>query len=211
MAGVFKSMTRKIIVATSNSHKAAEIEEMLNLNGFEFLTLSDVGLKSDPEEDADTFEGNALIKARAAYNLVKQNNIDACVLADDSGICIDALNGEPGVFSARYAGINAGQDAINKKLFNKLEGVPFENRSARFVCSIAFIDENGNEICTTGTVEGRVGFEPIGDQGFGYDPIFYPEEFGFTKTFGEVSAEEKNKISHRSRSLELLKQKLDSK
>ena len=199
----------KVIVATSNAHKAQELETMLNLKSFSLQTMKEAGLTSDPIEDAPDFTGNALIKARAAYAECKDKGIDACVLADDSGICVDALGGEPGVLSARYAGVNAGQDAINKKLFKKLEDVKFEDRTAHFSCALAFIDEQGKEIVVEGVVNGRIGFEPIGEDGFGYDPIFFPDEYNYEKTFGQVSADEKNKISHRARAVDLLREKLE--
>ena len=198
----------RVIVATSNTHKAEELETMLNLPDYSLETMAEAGLTSDPEEDASTFIGNAQIKARAAFEECRHKGIEACVLADDSGISVDALGGEPGVFSARYAGVGAGQDAINKKLFAKLEGVPFEERVAHFSCALVFIDEVGNEISVEGKVHGRVGFEPIGNDGFGYDPIFYPEDYNFEKTFGEVAAVEKNKISHRARACQRLRDKL---
>ncbi len=199
---------RRVIVATSNAHKAHELETMLRIDEFKLETMADAGIDSDPIEDAETFVGNALIKARAAHRECRAKGIEACVLADDSGICVDALGGEPGVLSARYAGVGAGQDAINKKLFRKLDGVQFEERGAYFACALAFIDENGCETSVEGRVYGRVGFEPLGEDGFGYDPIFYPEEYDYTKTFGQVSSEEKNKISHRARAVALLREKL---
>lgn len=199
---------RRVIVATSNAHKAQELETMLDIPEFKLETMADAGLVSNPVEDADTFTGNALIKARAAYAECKERGIEACVLADDSGISVDKLGGEPGVLSARYAGVGAGQDAINKKLFAKLDGVPFEERGAHFSCALAFIDEDGNETVVEGKVFGRVGFGPVGDDGFGYDPIFYPLEYDYEKTFGQVSSEEKNKISHRARAVCLLREKL---
>lgn len=199
---------RKIIVATTNAHKAKEIEGMLNLSDFEVVTSSEMGLSGDAVEDAPDFIGNALIKARDAHAQCQIRGIDACVLADDSGICVDVLDGEPGVYSARYAGVGAGQDAINKKLFAKLDGVPFVDRSASFKCALAFIDEEGSEFTCEGTVDGRVGFEPVGEDGFGYDPIFFPKEYDYKLSFGQVSAEEKAKISHRARAVAKLRVKL---
>ena len=195
----------RVIVATSNAHKAQELETMLDLKDYTLETMSEAGLSSDPVEDADTFLGNALIKARAAKAECDEKGIKTCILADDSGICVDALDGRPGVFSARYAGVGAGQDAINKKLFAELKDVPFDKRTAHFACALDFIDEEGKEVSVQGEVHGRIGFEPIGDKGFGYDPIFYPEEYGFKKTFGEVESEEKNKISHRARAVAKLR------
>lgn len=200
-------MTR-VIVATSNAHKAQEIEEMLNLPEYQLETSREAGLLSDPVEDADSFIGNALIKARAAHAECVERGIDACVLADDSGISVDALGGEPGVYSARYAGEGAGQDAINAKLFANLEGVSFEERTAHFSCALVFIDQVGEETVVEGKVHGRVGFKPIGEGGFGYDPIFFPDEYDYKLTFGQVSAEEKNKISHRARAVQQLREKL---
>lgn len=202
---------RKIIVATTNAHKAKEIEDMLCLPEFEVIDALDAGIICDAEEDAPDFVGNALIKARDAHKLCIENGIDACVLADDSGICVDALNGEPGVFSARYAGVGAGQDAINKKLFAKLNGIPFDERTACFKCALAFIDEEGSEFTCEGTVEGRVGFEPVGDEGFGYDPIFFPKEYDYKLSFGQVDSNEKAMISHRARAVEMLRKKLLNK
>lgn len=199
---------RKIIVATTNAHKAAEIEEMLSLPEFEVITALDAGIICDAEEDAPDFIGNALIKARDAHVKCIEKGIDACVLADDSGICVDALSGEPGVYSARYAGVGAGQEAINKKLFAKLDGVAFEDRGASFVCALAFIDETGVEYTCEGKVFGRVGFEPVGDEGFGYDPIFFPKEYDYKLSFGQVDSSEKAKISHRARAVASLREKL---
>ncbi len=199
---------RHIIVATSNANKAKELEEMLDISEFKLITLKEAGIKSDPVEDSDEFIGNAKIKALAAREICKEKNICTCILADDSGICIDALDGRPGVLSARYAGVGAGQEAINKKIFDELDGVPFDRRTARFICTLTFIDEQDNLICVQGSVEGRVGFEPLGDQGFGYDPIFFPKEYDYKKSFGEVSAKEKNLISHRARAVALLREKL---
>lgn len=202
---------RKIIVATTNAHKAKEIEDMLRLPEFEVMTALDAGIICDAEEDAPDFIGNALIKARDAHKLCIEKGIDACVLADDSGICVDALNGEPGVYSARYAGVGAGQEAINKKLFAKLDSIPFDERTACFKCALAFIDEEGSELTCEGTVEGRVGFEPVGDEGFGYDPIFFPKEYDYELSFGQVDSNEKAKISHRARAVEMLRKKLLNK
>lgn len=199
---------RQVIVATSNAHKARELEEMLNIPDFKLITLDEAGIKSDPVEDSDEFVGNATIKALEASKICSEKNIRTCILADDSGICIDALEGRPGVLSARYAGDGAGQEAINKKIFAELKGVPFEKRGARFVCALAFVDEDEHLITVEGQVEGRVGFEPCGESGFGYDPIFFPKEYDYQKSFGEVSAEEKNLISHRARAVNLLRERL---
>ena len=195
----------RVIVATSNAGKARELEEMLDLPDYHLETLAEAGIESDPVEDGDTFSKNALIKARAAFEICKKKGIEACVLADDSGICIDSLDGRPGVMSARYAGVGAGQDAINEKIFAELKDVPFEKRDAHFACSLVFIREDGEEIWVEGRCDGKIATEPIGDKGFGYDPIFLSREYDFKKTFGEIDANEKNEISHRGLAVKNLK------
>lgn len=196
---------RRVIVATSNEGKAKELEEMLDLPNFRLETLEEAKIESDPVEDGDTFLKNALIKARVAFSVCKEKGIEACVLADDSGICIDALDGRPGVMSARYAGVGAGQDAINEKIFSELKDVPFEKRDAHFTCSLVFIREDGEEMWVEGRCDGKIADHPIGDKGFGYDPIFLSEDYDFKKTFGQIQSDEKNKISHRGRAVKLLK------
>lgn len=193
----------QVVIATSNRHKVEEIKTALDFPGWEFLTLSQVTGYPEPEEDADTFAGNALIKARAAHEATGM-----AALADDSGLVVDALDGRPGVYSARYAGVHGDDAANNAKVLAELEGVPDEQRTGRFVCALAFVDENGNEITVEGAVEGRIGYELRGSEGFGYDPMFMPEAFGFEKSLAEVSQDEKNAISHRGNALRILKEKL---
>ena len=193
----------QVVIATSNRHKVEEIKTALDFPGWEFLTLSQVTGYPEPEEDADTFAGNALIKARAAHEATGM-----AALADDSGLVVDALDGRPGVYSARYAGVHGDDAANNAKVLAELEGVPDEQRTGRFVCALAFVDENGNEITVEGAVEGRIGYELRGSEGFGYDPMFMPEAFGFEKSLAEVSQDEKNVISHRGNALRILKEKL---
>lgn len=188
---------RDVIIATNNSNKVREIREILDLDGFKFLSLKDAAITSNPIEDADTFAGNALIKARAAH----EASGGMAALADDSGLCVDALGGEPGVYSARYAGPDADDAANNALLFERLDGVVSDARSARFVCAIAFVSEDGEEYVAEGTVEGAIGFEERGENGFGYDPMFYPAGFGGL-SFAEIKSEEKNAVSHRFRALE---------
>lgn len=185
----------RIIVATKNDNKVREIADVLSPLGFEVVSQTDVGIDVDVEETGDTFEKNALIKARA-ISLV----CDDYVLADDSGLCVEALDGRPGVYSARYA----GENATDKDKYTKLLGELAEetNRRARFVTSMAFITPDGGEIVTNGEVSGKITKEPTGNSGFGYDPVFYSEEL--EKTFGEASLEEKNAVSHRSRALKAL-------
>ena len=193
----------QVVIATSNRHKVEEIKTALDFPGWEFLTLSQVTGYPEPEEDADTFAGNALIKARAAHEATGM-----AALADDSGLVVDALDGRPGVYSARYAGVHGDDAANNAKVLAELEGVSDEQRTGRFVCALAFVDENGNETTVEGAVEGRIGYELRGSEGFGYDPMFMPEAFGFEKSLAEVSQDEKNAISHRGNALRILKEKL---
>lgn len=196
-------MAKTVIIATNNAHKVEEIETALNFEGWEFKSLKDAGIESSPEETGTTFEENARIKARAAHELT-----GAAVLADDSGLVVDALNGAPGVYSSRYAGEDGNDGANNTKLLHELEGVPDEQRTARFMCVLVFIDEDGSETVAQGSVEGRIGYELKGDGGFGYDPLFWPECFNFECTLAEVTQENKNKVSHRGNALRELKKVL---
>ena len=195
----------RIIIATKNENKTREIREIFAPLGFEVISQTAAGIDIDVEETGDTFEKNACLKARAV-SLV----CDDCVLADDSGLCVDALDGRPGVYSARYA----GEDATDLEKIQKLLGelADKNDRSAKFVSSVAFVFPDGSEIVTTGEVCGKITDAPQGDNGFGYDPVFYSTELG--KTFAEASAEETNSISHRGRALlelyDKLKQILDS-
>lgn len=196
----------RVIIASNNAHKVSEIKTALDFPGWTFETLREAGLSSDPEESADTFEGNARIKAQAVKALVP----DAAVLADDSGLAVDALGGAPGVYSSRYAGEDGNDAANNAKLLKELEGVADADRTARFVCTLVFIDPEGRELVSTGTVEGRIGYRELGDQGFGYDPLFFPDAFCGQRTFAEVSQEEKNSLSHRGNALRGLREKISS-
>lgn len=195
---------KTVVIASNNVHKAREIAEVLDFPEWQFSTLRQLGIDSDPVEDAGTFEGNARIKARAARK--------ACggkaVLADDSGLEVDALDGAPGVFSARYAGENANDAENNKKLLASLSHVLGNERTARFVCTLVFIDTDGKETVVRGTVEGHIGFEERGNNGFGYDPLFLPDAFGDGRTFAEAAPEEKNAISHRGNALRRLREEL---
>lgn len=197
-------MAKTVIIASNNAHKAQEIANALSFPGWEFKALKEAGVASDPAEDADTFEGNARIKAHAAH----QASGGEAVLADDSGLEVDALNGAPGVFSARYAGEHGNDADNNAKLLAELANVPDDERTARFVCSLVFVDENGTEVTARGTVEGRIGHELHGDEGFGYDPLFLPDVFGGEKTMAEVTQEEKAAVSHRGNALRALREKL---
>ena len=193
-----------VVVATGNAHKLVEIETMLSaaLPSTRFVALSQLGQFEDPEETGVTFEENALIKARAA---VAETGFTA--VADDSGLMVDALGGEPGVYSARYAGVHGDDAANNAKLLQNLSDVPEEERTARFASVVALVEPSGQVCVGTGTCEGTVGFEGRGSHGFGYDPLFLPEDTP-GKTMAELTPEEKNAISHRFHALQDLCAKL---
>lgn len=193
----------KVVAATNNKHKLEEIRDILKDIGYEVLSLNDVGIKIDIEENGTTFRENALIKAREIWKLTGKASI-----ADDSGLEVFALNGAPGVYSARYAGVEGEEKdkANNKKLLEKMKEIPEHKRQARFVSSIAFIFPDGKEIVTEGYIYGTIGYNEKGENGFGYDPIFIID--GLDKTMAELTSEEKNKISHRANALEELKKEL---
>ncbi|MBI5893207.1 MAG: XTP/dITP diphosphatase [Deltaproteobacteria bacterium] len=188
----------KIVLATRNNHKTREIEALFKDADIHILSLKDFPNISDIVEDTDSFEGNALKKARAVAEYTKK-----IVMADDSGLQVDALNGKPGVYSSRYAGENASDEENNKKLLNEMKDIPFEKRSARYKCVIAVVFPSGEEKIAEGECNGFIAFEPKGNYGFGYDPIFYVPEYN--KTMAEISPEEKNKISHRARAIQNIK------
>ncbi len=195
---------RKIVIATNNAHKADEISHVLGMDGLEFVTMRQAGIASDPAEDADTFEGNARIKALAAH----EAGGGVAVLADDSGLVVDALDGAPGVYSSRFAGEDGNDAANNALLLERLKDVPDDKRTARFVCTLVFVDEDGAEKVATGSVEGRIGHAERGSEGFGYDPLFYPDAYEGRLTFAEVPQSEKNLISHRANALRAMKEML---
>ena len=196
---------KQVIIASNNAHKVEEIETALNFEGWTFQTLRQAGIESDPVEDAESFEGNARIKALAARRASDGN---FAVLADDSGLEVEALDGAPGVYSSRYAGEDGNDAANNAKLFRELEGVPTEKRTARFVCTLVFIDVDGTESVARGTIEGKIGYELRGENGFGYDPLFIPDCFGGELTLAQVDQSQKNSVSHRGNALRALRQKL---
>lgn len=193
---------KRMIFATGNENKMKEIREILGALPLEILSMKEAGVSADIVEDGKTFEENALIKARAICKLAGE-----MVLADDSGLEIDYLNKEPGIYSARYMGEDTSYHIKNKSLIDRLEGVPDEKRTARFVCAIAAVFPDGKELVVRGTVEGIIGYEEKGENGFGYDPIFYLPERGCTTA--ELSPEEKNSISHRGNALRLMKELLE--
>ncbi len=196
---------KTVVLATNNAHKVAEIATALDFPGWEFRTLRELGIESDPAEDADTFEGNARIKARAAH----EASGGLAALADDSGLVVDALDGAPGVHSARYAGEPCDDAANNVKLLAALADMPDAERTARFASTLVFVDEDGSEVVAEGAVEGRIGHEGRGSEGFGYDPLFLPDVFGGARTLAEVGRDEKNAVSHRGNALRQLRAKLE--
>lgn len=197
-------MKKQIVFATGNAGKVKEIRAILGDLGFEVLSMKEAGISTDIEENGKTYEENALIKAREVAKYT-----DAIVMADDSGLEIDYLNCEPGIYSARYMGEDTSYTIKNNNLIERLNGVPDEERTARFVCAIAAVLPDGEELTTRGIIEGRIGYEEAGENGFGYDPIFYVPKFG--KTTAQLSPEEKNQVSHRGKALEAMKEILREK
>lgn len=193
---------KKVIFATGNEGKMREIRSILADTFPEILSMREAGIETDAAEDGATYEENALIKARA----VAAADGESIVLADDSGLEIDFLDKEPGVYSARYMGEDTSYRVKNASLIQRLEGVPEERRSARFVCAIAAVLPDGRELTVRAAIEGRIGYEEKGSNGFGYDPIFYVPELG--KTTAELTEEEKNLVSHRGKALRLMKEEL---
>ncbi len=192
----------KIIFATGNRDKVREIKEIMAGFDIPIFSLKDAGIDADIKEDGETFEENALIKARSIWNIS-----GGLVLSDDSGLEIDALNKEPGVLSARYMGENTSYVEKNNNLIGRLEGVPDEKRTARFVCAVAAVFPDGSEKVVRGVMEGRIGYEIKGENGFGYDPIFILPEYG--KTTAELPPEVKNKESHRGKALRLIRKEIE--
>lgn len=202
---------KKIISATGNENKMVEIRQILSDLGMEILSQKEAGIQADPEENGTTFEENALIKARAVRSIAAgmEENKDAVILADDSGLEIDHLNKEPGIYSARYMGTDTSYDIKNNALLERLEGVPDEERTARFVCAIAAAFPDGTEEVVRGTMEGRIGHEIAGENGFGYDPIFFLPEYGCTSA--QLSPEKKNSLSHRGEGLRKMRRIMEER
>ena len=204
-----------IIFATGNKNKMIEIRMILADLGCKILSQKEAGIQADVVEDGQTFEENALIKATTIADIARKmpEYKNAVVLADDSGLEIDALNKEPGIYSARYMGEDTSYDIKNQALIDRIEGVPDEKRTARFVCAIAAALPDGSTEVVRGTMEGRIGYEITGENGFGYDPIFYLPQFGCSSA--ELEPEKKNELSHRGEGLrkmrKVLEEKLESK
>lgn len=197
-------MKKRIIFATGNAGKMKEIKVIMQDLGMEILSMKEAGLETDIIEDGKTFEENALIKAQTIAALT-----DDIVLADDSGLEIDYLNKEPGVYSARYLGEDTSYEVKNANLLERMAGVEKEKRTARFVCAIAAVLPDQTTLATRGTIEGYIGDKPCGGNGFGYDPIFYVEEYGCSTA--ELSMEQKNELSHRGKALTAMKEELKKK
>ena len=189
---------KKIIFATQNKNKLVEIRQILDDFDVEIISMADAGIDIEIDENGTTFEENALIKAETVGKVSHE-----IVLADDSGLSIDYLNGEPGIYSARYMGRDTSYDQKNANLISRLDGVPDEKRTARFVCAVAaaFPDEPSQVV--RGTIEGIIAHRPAGSKGFGYDPIFYVPEYGMTTA--QMTPEMKNSISHRGKALRLIR------
>ena len=192
---------KRLVFATGNEGKMKEIRMILGDLDYEILSMKEAGITADIVEDGKTFEENAEIKAKAISKLA-----NCLVLADDSGLEVDYMDKQPGIYSARWLGEDTSYDVKNNKIIENLNGVPDEERTARFVCAVAAAFPDGRVITKRGTIEGIIGYEQRGENGFGYDPIFFLPEYG--KTTAELSPEEKNKISHRGRALEQIKEEL---
>ena len=186
----------KIIIATHNKHKLKEMRRILSPMGYEVVTDRDLGIElTDAEENGETFLDNARIKAESGC---RESGLPC--IADDSGLCVDALDGAPGVFSARYSGIHGDDDGNNRKLLSELEGIPTEKRTAHFACAICVSFPDGSEVTATGKCEGYIGYEKKGTNGFGYDPLFMVGD----RSLAQMTAEEKDAISHRGNALKEL-------
>lgn len=193
----------KIVFATGNAGKMKEINMILADLGIPVISMKEAQIDIDIEENGTTFEENAMIKASTIAEELKRRNESALVLADDSGLEVDYLNKEPGIYSARYMGEDTSYTIKNANIISRLEGVEDEKRTARFACAIALVFPDGTSYTTRGTIEGRIGYEEKGENGFGYDPIFYLPEYQCYSA--ELAPEEKNKISHRGKALEQAK------
>ena len=191
----------RLIIATGNEDKVREIDEILEGTGFEAISMKQAGFNPDIVEDGKTFEENAIKKAMAVHELSGEY-----VMADDSGLCIDALDGAPGIYSARFCGEDSTYEEKFKKIFEMLADVPEEKRTAQFVCAIAVVKPDGTSVTVRGECRGVLHEKPAGENGFGYDPIFYVPEFGMTTA--QMDPEVKNSISHRGRALRAMVEKL---
>lgn len=197
-------MKTKIIFATGNQNKMKEIREILEGLEGEILSMKEAGIDIGIEENGATFEENALIKAKAVAECT-----DAIVIADDSGLEVDYLNKAPGVYSARFMGEDTSYDVKNQAILDRLKDVPKEQRTARFVCAAAAVFPDGETVVTRGTIEGYIGWEAAGENGFGYDPIFYAEECQCSTA--ELTSSQKNELSHRGNALRAMRKELEKR
>lgn len=197
---------KKIIFATGNADKMKEIRKILADLDAEVVSMKEAGIQADIVEDGKTFEENAVIKATAISKLTSNGEI---VLADDSGLEIDYLNKEPGVYSARYMGEDTSYEIKNQALLDRLKGVPKEQRTARFVCAVAAVFPDGETCVRRETIEGYIGEKPAGENGFGYDPIFYIDEYNCSTA--ELTSEQKNALSHRGKALRAIRGELEKR
>lgn len=195
-----------MIFATGNKGKAREFQEILGNTVGEIRTMKEAGIDIDIVEDGKSFEENALIKARA---IAKAINYSEPVISDDSGLEVDFLNGEPGIYSARWMGEDTSYDIKNAELIKLVEPADKDKRTCRYVAAVAVVLEDGTELCVRGTMEGEIAYQPAGENGFGYDPVFYVPKY--EKTVAELSPDEKNAISHRGNALRLMKEKLENR
>ncbi len=198
-------MEKRIVFATGNQNKMTEIRMILEDLGMPIYSMNELHIDTDIVEDGISFEENAEIKARAVARLLPHD----IVLADDSGLEIDYLDGAPGIYSSRFAGEDTSYDIKNRIFLDKLEGVPEEERTARFVCAIAAVFPDGNVETVRGTIEGQIAHEIAGENGFGYDPIFYVPEYGCTTA--EMDPEKKNALSHRGNALRAMRKIIEEK
>lgn len=194
----------RIVIATGNNDKVREINEILADTEYEAVSMKSIGVNPEIIEDADSFAGNALIKAKTVHAIT-----GGYVMADDSGICIDALGGAPGIYSARFCGEDSTYEEKFAKIFEMLKDVPEDERTAHFTCAIAVVKPDGTSFTVEEICEGVLHEEPMGENGFGYDPIFYMPEFGMTTA--QMPIEQKNTISHRGKALRAMVEKLTQK
>ena len=193
---------KRIVFATGNKDKMKEIRMIMEDLNLPILSMKEAGVEKEIIEDGTTFQENALIKAKAIAELLP----DDIVMADDSGLEIDYLNKKPGIYSARYMGEHTSYDIKNNHILERLKGVPKEQRTARFVCAVAAVFPGGKSIVVNGTMEGRIADHIAGENGFGYDPIFWLDDYGCTSA--EISPEEKNSLSHRGKALRAVRQQI---
>lgn len=200
---------KTIIFATSNEGKVREVKAIMAESGYDVISLKQAGIKADIEENGTTFEENALIKAKGIHEISGQMEAykDAIVVADDSGLEIDYLNGEPGIYSARYLGEDTSYDYKNGIILERMKDVGKSERSARFVCAMAAVFPDGTSLCERGTMEGEIAYSIEGSNGFGYDPIFYLPQY--EQTSAQIAPELKNEISHRGKALRQIRDRIN--